>query len=59
MKRLFAASCVLAVGLLMPAFAEDAKKDEKPNPAVKKLNRDIRATSSSSSASRRARARAT
>jgi lysophospholipase L1-like esterase len=37
MKRLFAASCVLAVGLLLPAFAQD----EKPNPAVKKLNRDI------------------
>jgi len=42
MYRLFAASCVLALGLLMPAFAfEDTKGDEKPNPATKKLNRDI------------------
>jgi hypothetical protein len=44
--RLFAASALLAVGLLVPAFAEDEKKDkdkgdDKPNPAVKKLNRDI------------------
>ena len=37
MNRLFAAGCVLALGLLVPAFAED----EKPNPAVKNLNRDI------------------
>jgi lysophospholipase L1-like esterase len=37
MNRLFAAGCVLALGLLVPAFAED----DKPNPAVKKLNRDI------------------
>jgi lysophospholipase L1-like esterase len=36
LNRLFAAGCVLALCLL-PAFAED----EKPNPAVKKLNRDI------------------
>src|SRR5262249_30214172 len=44
MNRLFAAGCVLALGLLVPAYAEDDKdkgKDEKPNPAVKKLNRDI------------------
>lgn len=34
MKRLFAASCVLALGLLVPAFAED----EKPNPAAQKTN---------------------
>src|SRR4051794_27923569 len=39
MYRLFAASCVLAVGLLMPAFAEDDKSNS--NPAVRKLNRDI------------------
>jgi lysophospholipase L1-like esterase len=37
MNRLFAAGCVLALGLLVPAFAED----EKPNPAAKNLNRDI------------------
>ncbi|MFO0877762.1 MAG: GDSL-type esterase/lipase family protein [Gemmataceae bacterium] len=36
MLRLMAAGCVLALGLL-PALADDAK----PNPAVKKLNRDI------------------
>jgi lysophospholipase L1-like esterase len=46
MNRLFAASCVLALGLLVPAYAEDDKdknkgKDEKSNPAVKKLNRDV------------------
>jgi lysophospholipase L1-like esterase len=37
MNRLLAAGCVLALGLLVPAFAED----DKPNPAVKKLDRDI------------------
>ena len=36
MNRLFAAGCVLALGLLVPVYAED----EKPNPAVKNLNRD-------------------
>jgi lysophospholipase L1-like esterase len=37
------AGCVLALGLLVPAFAEDDKKgnDDKPNPAAKNLNRDI------------------
>jgi len=41
----FAGGCLLlAVGLLTPAFAEDEKdkkKDEKPNPAAVKLNRDL------------------
>jgi hypothetical protein len=37
MKRLFAASCVLALGLLVPAFAEE----DKDNPAVRKLDRNI------------------
>jgi len=47
MNRLFAASCALVLGLLMPAFAEidkndkDKGKDDQPNPAVMKLNRDI------------------
>ena len=42
MNRLFAAGCVLGLGLLIPVYAEDDKgKGEKPNPAVKKLNRDI------------------
>lgn len=36
MKRLFGAGCVLALGLLVPAYAAD----EKPNPAAKNLNRD-------------------
>ena len=41
MNRLFTAGCVLALGLVMPAFAEDTKgKDDKPNPAAKNLNRD-------------------
>jgi lysophospholipase L1-like esterase len=39
MNRLFTAGCVLALGLAMPAFAEDTK-DDKPNPAAKNLNRD-------------------
>jgi lysophospholipase L1-like esterase len=42
MNRLYTAGCVLALGLVMPVFAEDTKgKDEKPNPAAKNLNRDI------------------
>src|SRR5215208_4193430 len=42
MNRLFAAGCVLVLGLLMPAFAEEKKgKGDKGNPAVEKLNRDI------------------
>ena len=43
MNRLFGAGCVLALGLLVPAFAADEKKgkDDKPNPAAKNLNRDI------------------
>ena len=42
-KRLLSAGCVLALGLLVPVFAEDDKKgkDDKPNPAAKNLNRDI------------------
>ena len=41
MNRLFTAGCVLALGLVMPAFAQDTKgKDEKPNPAAKNLNRN-------------------
>ena len=41
MNRLYTAGCVLALGLVMPAFAEDTKgKDDKPNPAAKNLNRD-------------------
>jgi lysophospholipase L1-like esterase len=42
-RRLIAAGCVLALGLLAPAFAEDEKKDkEKPkeNRAAKPLNRN-------------------
>jgi len=39
MYRLFAASCVLALGLLMPASAFEDTKDSD-NPAVKKLNRN-------------------
>ena len=44
MNRLFAASCVLALGLLVPVYAEDDKKakEEKPNPAVRKLDRNTR-----------------
>ena len=43
MLRLFAAGCVLALGLLVPAFAEDDKDKDKPkdNPATKHLNRDV------------------
>jgi len=43
MYRLFAASCLLALGLLVPAFAEDDKDKpkEKENPAAKPLNRNI------------------
>lgn len=42
MNRLFTAGCVLALGLVLPAFAQDTKgKDEKPNPAAKNLNRNI------------------
>jgi lysophospholipase L1-like esterase len=37
MYRLIAASCVLALGLSLPILAAD----DKDNPAVKKLNRDI------------------
>ena len=37
MHRLITASCVLALGLSLPIRAAD----EKDNPAVKKLNRDI------------------
>jgi lysophospholipase L1-like esterase len=37
MNRLIAAGCVLALGLLVPASAQD-KKD---NPAVKHMNRDV------------------
>ena len=40
MNRLFTAGCVLALGLVMPAFADDTK-DDKPNPAAKNLNRDV------------------
>lgn len=36
MKRLFAAGCVLALGLMVPVVGEE----EKANPAVKKLDRD-------------------
>src|SRR5262245_55473231 len=38
MNRLFAAGCVLALGLLAPAYAEDDKKD-KDNPAAKPAER--------------------
>jgi len=42
MNRLFSAGCLLALGLLAPVFADDAKKakDDQPNPAAKNLNRD-------------------
>jgi len=42
-NRLFAAGCVLALGLLLPpAHGQDKDKDKgKENPATKKLNRDI------------------
>jgi len=40
MYRLFAASCVLALGLLMPASAFEDTRDSD-NPAVKKLPRNI------------------
>jgi lysophospholipase L1-like esterase len=42
MNRLLSAGCVLALGLLVPAFAEDDKKgkDDKPNPAAKNLDRN-------------------
>jgi lysophospholipase L1-like esterase len=40
MYRLINASCVLALGLSLPALAAEGKND-KDNPAAKKLNRDI------------------
>jgi lysophospholipase L1-like esterase len=40
MYRLITASCALALGLSLPIFAADEKND-KDNPAAKKLNRDI------------------
>src|SRR5262249_17409166 len=38
MKRLIAVGCVLALGLLVPAFAEDDKDKEKPTTAAKKTD---------------------
>jgi lysophospholipase L1-like esterase len=40
MYRLITASCVLALGLSLPILAAEEKND-KDNPAAKKLNRDI------------------